>query len=78
MSKGGKVKGKFSTISLPVVLIERIKKKIESTGFTSVGSYVEFLVRISLEEGTINKKETKLIQTDKEKVKARLHALGYM
>ena len=46
--KKGKVKGKFSTISLPVALMERIKKKIEKTGFTSVSSFIEFLARISI------------------------------
>lgn len=78
MSRKGKVKGKFSTISLPVKLIEKIKKKIESTGFTSVSSYIEFLARISVEEKSESEKKTGVIGKDKEKIKARLKALGYL
>ena len=76
MSRQGKVKGKFSTISLPVKLIERIKKRIKDTGFTSVSSYIEFLARVSIEE--IDNKKNPVAIEDKEKVKARLRALGYI
>lgn len=78
MSKKGKVKGKFSTISLPVALIEKIKKKIADTGFTSVSSYIEFLARVSIEEDSESKKKTGVIEKDKEKVKTRLKAMGYL
>lgn len=78
MSRKGKVKGKFSTISLPVTLIEKIKRRIENTGFTSVSSYIEFLARIGVEEDTESKQKIGIIGKDKEKVKARLKALGYL
>jgi len=78
MIKKSKAKGRFSTISLPVKLIDRIKKKIEYTGFTSVSSYIEFLARISIEDERENTKKAGIIGKDKEKVKARLKALGYI
>ena len=78
MSRTGKVKGNFSTISLPVTLLEKVKKKIKHTGFTSVSSYIEFLARISIEKDKESVKKNKGIADDKEKVKARLRALGYL
>ena len=78
MPKKSKVRGRYSTISLPVTLIEKIKKKIRNTGFTSLSSYIEFLARISIEKDEENKGKNKVISKDKEKVKARLRALGYI
>ena len=33
---------KFTTISIPMPLAEKIKKRIEGTGFTSLSSYVTY------------------------------------
>ena len=62
----------YGTISLPLPLIEKIKKKIVGTGFSSVSSYVAFILRqilaISEERG----------KDEIEGVKKRLRALGYL
>jgi len=68
---------KYSTVSIPIILAEKIKKRIEGTGFTSVSSYVTYILRevianIDEEEEEVFSKE------DEEKVKERLRALGYL
>lgn len=66
-------KTRFSTVSLPTPLIEKVKEKIKGTGFTSVSAYVEYILR---EIVTGEEKEKK--SSDAEKVKAKLRALGYI
>jgi len=70
---------KFTSVSIPVPLFEKVKKRIEGTGFTSVSDYVTFVLRevISSEEDEEEEKEA-FTKEDEEKVKERLRALGYM
>lgn len=72
-----KGKSKFSTVSIPTPLFEKIKKRIEGTGFTSVSSYVGYVLREVIaserEEG-----EEPFTKEDEEKIKDRLRALGYL
>ncbi len=68
---------KYTTISIPTPLAEKIKKRIEGTGFHSLSSYVTYVLRevisgMDEEEGEAFSKE------DEEKVKERLRALGYL
>ncbi len=70
-------KGKFVTVSIPVELAEKIKKKIEGTGFHSLSSYVTFVLREILINFEASKKET-FNKKDEDKVKERLRSLGYM
>jgi len=57
---------KYTTVSIPTPLFKKIQKKIEGTGFTSVSSYVTYILREIV------------IEEDKEKVKEKLKALGYI
>ena len=84
----------YSTISIPKPLAEKIKKRCEGTGFTSVSSYVTYVLRQII--SNIEKKDeptsdhrlpttdsrppTKeaFSRDDEEKVKERLKALGYI
>jgi Arc/MetJ-type ribon-helix-helix transcriptional regulator len=68
-------KNKFTSVSLPVELVENIKKQIENTGFTSVSSFVEYVMREVVSGGTKSEPFTK---KDEERVKERLRALGYI
>ncbi len=63
---------KYTTVSIPKPLYEKIKKQIEGTGFTSVSDYVVFVLRevLSAESMTTDKKEEEL-------VKEKLKSLGY-
>jgi Arc/MetJ-type ribon-helix-helix transcriptional regulator len=68
---------KFTTISIPTQLAEKIKKRIEGTGFHSLSSYATYVLReviSSVEE----EDEEAFSKEDEEKVKERLRALGYL
>ena len=68
---------KFTTVSIPTPLADKIKKRIEGTGFTSLSSYVTYVLReviSNMEEET----EEAFSKEDEEKVKERLRALGYL
>ena len=68
---------RYTTISIPTPLAEKIKKRIEGTGFTSLSSYVTYVIREVISnmgeetEGAFSKE-------DEERVKDRLRALGYL
>ena len=68
---------KFTTISIPVQLFEKIKKQIENTGFPSVSSYVGYLLREVLIEAH-ESGEMPFAREDAEKIRRRLRALGYL
>jgi len=66
---------KFTTVSIPTPLFKKVEERIKGTGFTSVSSYVTYVLReiIAEEEG-----EEPFSEEDKERVKKRLRALGYI
>jgi len=68
---------KYTTISIPTQLAEKIKKRIQGTGFTNLSSYVTYVLRevvSNMEEDS----EEAFSKEDEEKVKERLRALGYL
>ena len=70
---------KFTTISIPTALAEKIKKKIEGTGFHSLSSYVTYVLRellASMEEE--EEAGEALTKEEEKKIKERLRALGYL
>ncbi len=67
---------KYTTISIPTPLAEKIRKRIEGTGFHSLSSYVTYVLREVL-SGTEEEEEA-FSKEDEEKVKERLRALGYL
>jgi len=68
---------KYTTISIPTPLAEKIKKRIEGTGFTSLSSYVTYVLREVI-SGMEEESEEVFSKEDEEKVKDRLRALGYL
>ncbi len=69
---------KYTTVSIPKPLYDKIKELIEGTGFTSVSDYVTYVLReivASIEE---EEKEEVFSKEEEEKIKARLRALGYI
>lgn len=68
---------KFTTVSIPTPLFEKIKKRIEGTGFTSVSSYVVYVLREILAEESAGQDEA-FTREDEERVKERLRSLGYL
>ena len=76
MAKGRK-RGKFTSVSIPVELFEKVKKRVENTGFPSVSSYVGYLLREVLIEAH-ESGEMPFAREDAEKIRRRLRALGYL
>ena len=68
---------KFTTISIPMPLAEKIKKRIQGTGFTSLSSYVTYVLREVI-SGLEEESEDAFSKEDEERVKDRLRALGYL
>ncbi|MBO8175064.1 MAG: CopG family transcriptional regulator [Thermococcus sp.] len=69
---------KYTTVSIPKPLYEKIKKRIEGTGFTSVSDYVTYVLREVLASLEEEEKEEVFSEEEEEKVKERLRALGYL
>jgi Arc/MetJ-type ribon-helix-helix transcriptional regulator len=67
---------KFTTISIPTPLFKKIRERIRGTGFTSVSSYVTYVLREIVAEK--EEEEEPFTEEDKERIKARLRALGYI
>jgi hypothetical protein len=68
-------KVEYGTVSLPMPLINKIKKRIEGTGMNSVSAYVAFILRQILSSS--ESKEV-LSKKDEEEIKRRLKSLGYL
>ena len=67
---------KFTTVSIPTQLFQKVEERIKGTGFTSVSSYVAYVLReIVVEE---EHEEEPFTKEDEERVKQRLRALGYL
>ena len=75
---GEEEKRKYTTVSIPVQLYEKIKQRIEGTGFTSVSDYVTYVLREVLASLEEEEKEEAFSKEEEEKVKERLRALGYL
>ena len=69
---------KYTTISIPTPLAEKIKKRIEGTGFNSLSSYVTYVLREVISGMDEEQDEEAFSKEDEEKVKERLRALGYL
>jgi Arc/MetJ-type ribon-helix-helix transcriptional regulator len=69
-------KKKFTTVSIPTPLFKKIEDRIQGTGFTSVSSYVAYVLREIIAEEEAE--EEPFSDEDKERVKERLRALGYI
>lgn len=71
-------KSKFSTISLPTQLVDKIKEKIKGTGMHSPSAYVTFILRQLLSESPENKEREGFSKQEEEAIRKRLKALGYL
>ena len=71
---------KFTSVSIPVPLFRKVEDRIKGTGFTSVSSYVTYVLReIIAEEERQDEDDTQPFSNeDEERVKDRLRALGYI
>jgi metal-responsive CopG/Arc/MetJ family transcriptional regulator len=67
---------KFTTVSIPTPLFKKVEERIQGTGFTSVSSYVAYVLREVISEDEVD--ENPFTKEDEERVKDRLRALGYL
>ena len=67
-----------TTVTIPKILADKIKKRCEGTGFSSVSSYVVYVLRQILSETSHEEKKEAFTEEDEQKVKARLRSLGYL
>ncbi len=73
-----KARGKYTTVSIPITLYNRIKKLIEGTGFTSVSQYVTYVLREVVAAHEEERYEEPFTEEDKEKIIEKLKRLGYI
>ena len=69
------MKGRFTTVSIPKPLAAKANKMIRETGFTSLSSFVEYLLREVVSKRNPAKKNEVV---ELESVEERLRKLGYM
>ena len=72
-------KVEYTTVSIPKPLAEKVKERMKGTGFSSVSSYVTYILRqvlSSIEEDERSKQA--FTKEEEEKVKGRLRDLGYI
>lgn len=67
-------------ISLPKEVAEKLKQRAKSSGFSSLSSYVTYILRqvISNIEAENQEKDKKTSKEDEEKVKDNLKGMGYL
>ena len=71
----------FTSITIPMDLAEKIKKRIAGTGFTSLSSYVAFVLREIIGQGPPSKEKDKdepLSPSERTELLKRLKNLGYI
>lgn len=71
----------FTSITIPMELAEKIKKRIAGTGFTSLSSYVAFVLREIIGQGDIDKEKDQndlFNAGEKSELLKRLKNLGYI
>lgn len=64
---------KYTTVSIPQPLDDKVRKLIKKTGFASTSAFVIFLLRELLIE-----QDGKLVIAGRDAIKKRLRALGYL
>ncbi|MBU0963436.1 CopG family transcriptional regulator [Patescibacteria group bacterium] len=67
---------RYTTISIPVQLNEKLKEKISGTGFHSVSSYVIYVLRQLVSSSYEEKKG--FTKEDEKRVRDRLKNLDYL
>jgi len=72
-------KVEYTTVSIPKPLADKVKERMKGTGFSSVSSYVTYVLRqvISSIEQDDREKQA-FTKEEEEKVKQRLRDLGYI
>ena len=71
-------RARYTTVSIPVTLYERIKRLIEGTGFTSVSQYVTYVLREVVAAHEEARGGEPFTEEDKRRILEKLKRLGYI
>ena len=72
-------KVEYTTVSIPKPLADKVKERMKGTGFSSVSSYVTYVLRQVLSSIEQDKREKQAFTKEEEdRVKQRLRDLGYI
>ncbi len=72
-------RGRYTTVSIPITLYNRIKELIKDTGFTSVSQFVTYVLREVVASMEKEKLESQSIsEEEKQKIIEKLKKLGYL
>ncbi len=70
---------RYTTVSIPTTLYDRIKALIDGTGFTSVSQFVTYILRDVVAESEREEIEGQgLSEEEKRRIMDRLRRLGYL
>ena len=67
-------RGKYTTVSIPVELADKVKAQIAGTGFKNLSDYTTFLLREIASSNDGGKKEAEY----KRRIRGKLSSLGYI
>ena len=74
-----KYKVEYTTVSIPKPLADKVKERMKGTGFSSVSSYVTYVLRQVLSSIEQDKRAKQAFTKEEEdRVKQRLRDLGYI
>jgi Arc/MetJ-type ribon-helix-helix transcriptional regulator len=68
---------KFTSVLIPTSLAEMIEKRIQGTEFSSISSYITYVLKEVVSDAESEDGE-ELSKDDDERIKARLRSLGYL
>ncbi len=73
-TKTTKTKRKYTTITIPTFLFDKLDESINGTGFSSVSDYATYILRETLAEISLKERNPK----ESGSVVKKLKALGYI
>jgi len=68
---------KFTSVLIPTSLAEKIEKRIHGTEFSSISSYITYVLKEVVSDAE-SEDGKELSKDDDERIKARLRSLGYL
>lgn len=71
-------RGRYTTVSIPTPLYDRIKSLIAGTGFNSVSQFVTYVLREVVSDMEREKVQSAISEEEKEEILRRLKSLGYL
>jgi Arc/MetJ-type ribon-helix-helix transcriptional regulator len=71
-------RGRYTTVSIPTPLYERIRALIAGTGFSSVSQFVTYVLREVVSDMEKEKAQSAVSEEERREILERLRSLGYI